>query len=134
VKRTKRQGTSKRSKWNPRYVAYAHAHGRTPEQMQLVDEARYPGGCMTGFMLWMDAKMRKYHSTLESNLKGEEWGYNKLNEVRLAICYDPKKFDSWLQEEAERDCTPEMQSQVQLSDEIVEEILREEGNSREQAT
>jgi hypothetical protein len=50
--------------WNPRYVIYAYAHDkRTPEEMGDFDRERYPGGCMTGFILWMDeqwAEFRKF--------------------------------------------------------------------------
>jgi len=37
--------------WNPRYVAYATAHGRAPGEMLAADEAEFPGGRMTGFVL-----------------------------------------------------------------------------------
>lgn len=40
-------------RWNPRYVAYAVAHGREPEDMLEHDRAAWPGGQMVGFMLWM---------------------------------------------------------------------------------
>ena len=39
--------------WNPRYLAYAKAHGCSPESMLVFDEFTYPGGCMTGFILWI---------------------------------------------------------------------------------
>lgn len=38
---------------NPRYAAYARAHGRTPEAMLEHDRAEFPGGCMAGFIAWM---------------------------------------------------------------------------------
>lgn len=40
--------------WNPYYVAYASAHGKTPQEMIIHDGITYPGGNMTGFMLWIN--------------------------------------------------------------------------------
>lgn len=37
----------------PRYAAYCAAHGRDPESMLLYDRARFPGGVMVGFMVWL---------------------------------------------------------------------------------
>jgi hypothetical protein len=37
---------------NPRYVAYARAHGMTPARMAREDRKRWPGGCGTGFVIW----------------------------------------------------------------------------------
>lgn len=39
-------------KWNPRFVAYAQAHGRTPEAQLEADRERWPGGIMAGFIVW----------------------------------------------------------------------------------
>jgi len=46
--------------WNPRYVAYATAHGKTPGEMLSADEAEFPGGRMTGFVLWMRRKWAEW--------------------------------------------------------------------------
>jgi hypothetical protein len=39
---------------NPRYLAYCRAHGRTPAEMLEHDDKEWPGGKMTGFILWLD--------------------------------------------------------------------------------
>lgn len=46
--------------WNPRYVAYARAHQRTPEQMLAQDEVEYPGGKMAGFMIWIQSRWSEF--------------------------------------------------------------------------
>jgi len=45
---------------NPRYVAYAQAHGKTPVKMLAHDRAAWPGGCMCGFILWMAEQKRAF--------------------------------------------------------------------------
>jgi hypothetical protein len=47
-------------RWNPRYLAYCKAHGKTPEQMLAHDEDAWPGGVMCGFILWMSQKLREF--------------------------------------------------------------------------
>jgi hypothetical protein len=39
--------------WNPLYLAYAQAHGRTPEEQLEHDSKAYPGGRMAGFICWV---------------------------------------------------------------------------------
>lgn len=39
--------------WNPRFVWYAQSQGRSPEEQLEHDAARYPGGKMAGFILWI---------------------------------------------------------------------------------
>lgn len=46
--------------YQSRYVAYAAAHGMSPEQMLVVDAARYPGGRMAGFLIWMGQQWRAW--------------------------------------------------------------------------
>lgn len=38
--------------WTARYVAYANAHGKTPEAMLEADRATWPSAPMTGFLCW----------------------------------------------------------------------------------
>jgi hypothetical protein len=42
-----------KSEWNPQYVQYAKVHGRTPDDMLVHDRERWPGGIMTGYILWV---------------------------------------------------------------------------------
>jgi hypothetical protein len=46
--------------WNPRFVAYARSQGRTPEDQAGFDDELYPGGRMTGFILWMSHQWEKF--------------------------------------------------------------------------
>jgi hypothetical protein len=72
---------------NPRYLAFAAAHGKTPKAMLEHDREHWPGGVMCGFLLWMSAALsvcRREHPEFFVN----------GNIVR----HD--KFDVWLEEYA----------------------------------
>lgn len=43
-----------------RYAAYCRAHGNTPETQKAADVVRWPGGQMTGFTIWMQARWRDW--------------------------------------------------------------------------
>jgi hypothetical protein len=45
--------------WNPRYVKYARAHGKTSDEMIAHDRIRWPGGSMCGYILWTKDKMAR---------------------------------------------------------------------------
>lgn len=47
-------------KWNPRYENYARIHNQTPDGMLALDDERYPGGRMTGFLLWNSARIAEF--------------------------------------------------------------------------
>ena len=48
--------------FNPRFVAYSRLNGNTPEIQIEKDKMEYPGGCMAGFIIWIDQKLREYKS------------------------------------------------------------------------
>lgn len=43
-----------------RYLAYAAAHSKEPDEMMEHDHKRWPGGCMTGFILWISEQWRAW--------------------------------------------------------------------------
>ncbi len=55
--------------WNPRYLAYCKAHGMEPEAMTAHDDQRWPGGCMTGYILWNQSKWAEFHKLTENRYK-----------------------------------------------------------------
>jgi hypothetical protein len=75
--------------FQPRYLAYCQAHGKTPDEMMQHDIEAYPGGCMTGFILWSGeqlAKARKEHP---------DWFLN-------STLHNHAEYDSWLQKEVSK--------------------------------
>lgn len=46
--------------WNMRYVAYAAANGLSPEAMLEADQARYPGGCMCDYIIWIGQRWAEF--------------------------------------------------------------------------
>jgi hypothetical protein len=73
--------------WNPRYVLYARAHGRTPEEMLAHDDEAFPGGIMAGFIIWIN---QQWNAFVEFKKCSRHW-------VRW---YD-REFDPWLTARAE---------------------------------
>jgi hypothetical protein len=71
-------------KWNPRYVAYAAAHGWSPEAMMIKDRAEWPGGEMTGFILWIQQHVRAWNRA---------YGRQEPDHIPHA---ETAEFDSWL--------------------------------------
>lgn len=63
--------------WNPRYLAYAKAHGfeGDPEGMLAHDSAEWPGGHMTGFILWIQARWAEWRKLYAKELREERPGH-----------------------------------------------------------
>ena len=45
--------------WNPRYLAYCKDQGNTPEEQLRIDEEAYPEAKMSGFILWVTARVQQ---------------------------------------------------------------------------
>jgi len=55
--------------WNPRYLAYSKAHGTPdPDEMLEKDREAHPGGCMAGFIVWIDGRWTAWRK-----IKGYTW-------------------------------------------------------------
>jgi hypothetical protein len=46
--------------WNPRFVLYAKSRGLSPDDALAQDAKDYPGGRMTGFLVWSNDKTSAY--------------------------------------------------------------------------
>lgn len=71
-------------KINPRYVEYARAHGKTPQEQMDADRVTWPGGVMTEFICWIGARWAEW-----DKLQGR-----KLGEPHIGK--DHADFDAWL--------------------------------------
>lgn len=74
-------------RWNSRYVAYAKAHGRSPEAMLEHDEEQWPGGKMAGFILWIRERWAEWRKLFGPPPGPWEWHPMEA---------DHKHFDEWL--------------------------------------
>ena len=46
--------------WNPYFVRYAAAHGRSSKAQLAQDKIDWPGGKMVGFMLWIRRQWQEW--------------------------------------------------------------------------
>jgi hypothetical protein len=72
-------------KMNPRFIAYAKSEGLAPAAVLSLDAERFPGGKMTGFMLWIQGRWAAWR-----RLNGLA-RYEQLSEA------DHAAFDAWLE-------------------------------------
>ena len=73
--------------YQPRYLAYCRANGKTPDEMMAHDEQAYPSGCMIGFLCWSSNQLfnaRRGHP---------DWFLN-------GTLINHAEYDAWLQNEA----------------------------------
>lgn len=77
-------------KWNPRYKSYAAFHGHDPDTQLHFDSIKYPGGVMTGYILWIKNQLLAYRHSVGKS----------LNEPMFES--DQKAFDQWLERKLER--------------------------------
>jgi len=68
--------------YQKRYIAYASAMGRSPDQQLAWDETHWPGGKMAGFMLWISEAWHRWGQAPEW---GDAWS-DRQHEM----------FDAWL--------------------------------------
>jgi hypothetical protein len=71
------------AEFNPRYVSYARAHGRSPEDQSAHDRAEYPGAQMTGFIIWISGEKEAFRvahpecflgrDTIQDGAAWDEW-------------------------------------------------------------
>lgn len=79
------------SAWNPRYVLWAKRNGNEPEDQLAEDKKTWPGGCMVGFSLWIQAAWRQLHNERYSCCDTEREMH--MNHMSLQA-----EFDLWLEE------------------------------------
>lgn len=48
--------------FNPRYLSYCKSQGRTLCKQHMHDVMEYPGGQMTGFILWIGDKFKQFQT------------------------------------------------------------------------
>lgn len=71
---------------NPRYLAYARAHGRRHGEQLRADDEAWPGGCMAGFILWVQRRWQEW-----AQAEGHETA-----EAARALPDADERFDRWL--------------------------------------
>lgn len=51
-----------KTEYSQYYIEYAKSNNQSPDDMMALDEKRWPGGCMTGYILF---RMRKVEDKLK---------------------------------------------------------------------
>jgi hypothetical protein len=71
-------------KYQSRYIAYAKSNNNTPEKQLEIDAHKYPGGKMSGFIVWI-SDIRSEWSMKTNEIPKHGWSKEQH-----------KKFDQWL--------------------------------------
>jgi hypothetical protein len=87
AKRIAREEENARA-WNPRFTAYARAHNRDEDGQLAHDRIEFPGGLMTGYILWIGARWREWQKMV---------GRKDLTMLRE---WEQIAFTSWVLERA----------------------------------
>ena len=74
--------------WNPHYVAYARAHGKSPGEMLRQDKTKWPGGRMSGFLIWMSEGWSEWHT--KHDLRRYEYIVCE-KDLQAFVCFLPEK-------------------------------------------
>lgn len=77
------------TEYQPRYLAYCRAHGRDPEAQISHDRERWPGGAMTGFILWIRERWQAWAKETKHPMHRQGWNAFRGPE-------DHANFDAWL--------------------------------------
>jgi hypothetical protein len=75
--------------WNPRYVSYAKANGRSPEAQREHDRKEWPGAAACPFILWMKLRFAEFRKQRPE----------AVSAIGLA---DHDAYDRWLADWADR--------------------------------
>lgn len=75
--------------WNPYFVHYASAHGRSAEEQLQTDRQACPGGTAAGFLCWMSGQRAAFKAAHPDAFLG-----NTL--------IDHRAWSEWLKQSAER--------------------------------
>lgn len=69
------------SNWNPRYTAYACSHGLSETAMLEADRAKYPGGCMAGYIIWVSNKASEFRRMTNTPIIADHDAFTRFCEV-----------------------------------------------------
>lgn len=78
---------------NPRYLAYCKAQGEPdPDKMMERDGELYPGGVMTGYIVWIGSMWMEWKDENKKFYSGD---------LRTPSDSDHDLFDAWLKKKVE---------------------------------